>query len=105
MLNLHYHTHVELTSDIAIRINKSIDALIVVTNKLQSENELLKNQVAELKKAAELKEQEIKRLTQQNEVLSVAKSLSGDTESNKEAKLKINELVREIDKCISLLNN
>ena len=95
----------ELTSDIAIRLNKSIDALIAVTNQLQSENTLLKSQNADLKNAAELKEQEFKHLKQQNEVLSVAKSLSGDGESNKEAKLKINELLREIDKCISLINN
>jgi hypothetical protein len=34
----------------------------------------------------------------------MAKSLGGDSEKNTEMKLKINELVREIDKCISLLN-
>ena len=38
------------------------------------------------------------------EDLKFAKSLAGANEDSHEAKIKINRLVREIDKCISLLN-
>jgi len=50
---------------------------------------------------------ELKAVTEKNKVLKMAKSLSangGMEESNTDSKHKINELVREIDKCIALLN-
>ena len=65
----------------------------------------MKQKNEDLSSAINEKDQVINKLNEQIKVLSMAKSLSGDTESNKEMKLKINELVREIDKCISLLNN
>jgi len=66
---------------------------------LKEKNNVLKTTIIE-------KEQVINEINNQNKVLSMAKSLSGDnSESGKEMKLKINELVREIDKCISLLND
>jgi hypothetical protein len=36
--------------------------------------------------------------------LKLAKSLTGDGKDSQDAKLKINRIVREIDKCIALLN-
>jgi hypothetical protein len=38
-------------------------------------------------------------------VLKLAKTISGLEGGNTEVKLKINELVREINKCIALVNN
>jgi hypothetical protein len=46
----------------------------------------------------------IEELEEKNKVLTMAKSLSDTSEGNLESKRKINELVREIDKCIALLN-
>ena len=43
-------------------------------------------------------------LSKKVEDLKFAKSLAGGSEDSHEAKIKINRLVREIDKCISLLN-
>ena len=48
-------------------------------------------------------QQRIDELEKANHTLKIAKSLTG-AEDNAEAKQKINELVREIDKCIALLN-
>jgi len=47
---------------------------------------------------------QIKELHGQIEMLKMAKSLAVADGETTDAKLKINELVREIDKCISLLN-
>ena len=47
---------------------------------------------------------QIENFNEKFKMLKMAKSLGGDSEKNTEMKLKINELVREIDKCISLLN-
>jgi len=62
-----------------------------------------------LKKKIDLltkKEQEntatIKYLEEKNKLLRVAKSLEGEDKTK--AKLRINELLREVDRCIALLN-
>lgn len=44
-------------------------------------------------------------LEQKYKVMKMAKSLEGgEVDNNKDLKLKINEMVKEIDKCIALLN-
>lgn len=88
-----------------VEINQKIDRLISKHDALKSENNSLIQKNNELSTVVNEKDQVINKLNEQIKVLSMAKSLSGDGESNKEMKLKINELVREIDKCISLLND
>ena len=55
--------------------------------------------------ALESKEKEILNLEEKIKLMNISKS--GGTSENevKETRLKINEYVREIDKCIALLNN
>tara|TARA_B100000795_G_scaffold270023_1_gene261978 strand:+ start:7158 stop:7493 length:336 start_codon:yes stop_codon:yes gene_type:complete len=66
---------------------------------LKDENEFLQNKFSESKSR-------IIELEERNKVLKLARSLSGDDfEKSTDVKLKINELVREIDKCIALVNN
>lgn len=48
--------------------------------------------------------QRLNDLSEKYKVLKVAKSLSEPGAKSTDTKLKINELVREIDKCIALLN-
>jgi chromosome segregation ATPase len=50
------------------------------------------------------KEEEIKELKQQNNTLKLAKAFTAESEESQDAKLQINRIVREIDKCIALLN-
>lgn len=69
-------------------------------NVLEGENEELKGRIADM-------QEELKSLAEKNKVLKVANTLNTSThgsEANGETKGKINELVREIDKCIALLN-
>jgi len=49
-------------------------------------------------------EQERLEIGHKNEQLKVANQLLSENEDNREAKQKINSLIREIDKCIALLN-
>ena len=62
----------------------------------------------QLKKIDEEKsnlQNEINQLQEQVKLLKLAKQLEGDSvQDTKEVKLKINEMVREIDKCIALMN-
>ena len=63
---------------------------------------------SQLKKLDEEKtnlQNEINQLQEQVKLLKLAKQLEGNSvKDTKEVKLKINEMVREIDKCIALMN-
>ena len=90
----------ELISGIEYKTRK----LVNLQNKYKSENELLINQNIELKEYIEEQKKNINQLKEEINKKKLAKSLESMKGSN-DAKLKINELVREIDKCIELLNN
>ena len=61
------------------------------------------NEIKELKQVVTDQKNTIRQLEDKIKILKIAKTLE-TKEGNVEAKLKINELVREIDKCIGLLN-
>lgn len=85
-------------------IRHKVERLGKACLKLSDENKKLKKQVQEL--AIELKEQKLSanQLQETNKVLKIAKSLGADHENVAVAQKTINELVREIDKCIALMN-
>lgn len=89
-----------------------VDSLSEQVTRIEREHNLLK---AELQKVQQEKKELETQLEAQknsdtetgekNKVLTLAKSISEHSkEGNAEIKLKINELVREIDKCIVMLN-
>ena len=90
--------------------------LIVIHNqvkKLLEENARLKNDKNDLnsinlamKKELEDKNKAIEDLTQKIQTLKLAKSISGDEKPQEttELKRKINDYIKEIDRCIALLN-
>ncbi|MBE9480358.1 MAG: hypothetical protein IMY69_01530 [Bacteroidetes bacterium] len=90
----------ELISGIEYKVRK----LVNLQKEYKSENELLLNQNTELKKNIEEQKKIINQLKEEFNKIKLAKSLESMKGSN-DAKLKINELVREIDKCIELLSN
>ena len=90
----------ELISGIEYKVRK----LVNLQKENKSENELLLNQNTELKKNIEEQKKIINQLKEEFNRIKLAKSLESMKGSN-DAKLKINELVREIDKCIELLSN
>ena len=69
----------------------------------RAENKRCINEIQELKQILGEQKQTIRQLEDKIKILKIAKTLE-TKEGNVEAKLKINELVREIDKCIGLLN-
>jgi cell division septum initiation protein DivIVA len=73
-------------------------------SQLKTQNEELSMKVSSLDQQLATKQSEIGELNEKYKVLKMAKSLEGVSTENKDVKLKINEMVREIDKCIALLN-
>ncbi len=89
----------------AIReLRGKIERLIETLEKLKEEHRVLQTECTELKDRLQSKESEIEELTDKNNKLQLSKAfLTGDGEMT-EAKNNINRIVREIDKCIALLN-
>ena len=66
---------------------------------------MLKDELAELKNSLASKESQLIELKEKYKILKMSKKLdAGEIGESKELKLKINEMVKEIDKCIALLN-
>lgn len=85
-------------------LKKSVQQLMDAYAQLKTQNEELSFAVQTLDQELATKQREIEALEEQYKVLKMAKSLEGVSTENKDVKLKINEMVREIDKCIALLN-
>jgi hypothetical protein len=83
---------------------KKTEKILHLLDTRQKENERLKDSVNQLKNRVEELELANKKLENQYKSLRISKAVSGDSEKNLALKLRINELVREIDKCIAQLN-
>ena len=83
---------------------EKLDKLIGLHQKMKVERQLLFEEKTRLNEQINLLTISNQDLTKKIEDLKFAKSLAGANEDSHEAKIKINRLVREIDKCISLLN-
>jgi len=71
---------------------------------LKEENEILLENVNKLQHQLISNQQELETQKKNFDVLKIAKTINGSKENTRETKLKINALIREIDKCIIQLN-
>ena len=93
-------------SVIAKKLDQVLDRtqkLVDLSKALQEHNDLLNLENQSLKVALETSENKRKEMDEKLRVLKLAKSLEGSSEKTLDMKQKINEFVREIDKCIVLL--
>ena len=81
-----------------------LDKLIGLNLRLKNEKLVLVEEQIQLKEQIRLLTLRNSELVKKEEDLKFAKSLLGAVDDSHEAKIKINRLVREIDKCIALLN-
>lgn len=77
--------------------------LIELCNALQEENDLLKLENQSVKNTLEGVRNRNADLEEKMRVLKLAKSIEGTSEKTLDIKQKINDFVREIDKCVVLL--
>ena len=86
-------------------IENKVSKLIQLYQSVQKEKEEILTENNKLESDLSDKEKTIKRIEEKIKLLRITKSVSAqDDERNKESRQKINEYVREIDKCIALLN-
>lgn len=93
----------EKAKDLVSRINKQVLELLGRHKILMTEHAELQSSHAELQNLFDNQKKEIEQLKEQIVKLKIAKSLA-DKEGSTEVKVKIEKLLREIDKCVGLLN-
>lgn len=89
-----------LINELKYNIRRLIDSL----EKTKFELEKVKDEYGGLELQFETFKKEFEALNRRYENLKVAKALAEGDPDNQAAKLKINKIVREVDKCIALLN-
>lgn len=95
-------------------MSNTVEAIHLLEDKLKTllsnyeflvkENEILLQNISELQHKLLDKEQFIEQLEKEHQLLKIAKTIEGSDQSTRDTKLKINALVREIDKCIVQLS-
>jgi len=88
------------------QINKKVQQLAAAHGQLKDDHKRLKGENDELLKLLKEQGQQLDEMEGKMTVLKLAKQLgeAPDAERN-ELKKKINEYIKEIDKCVALLNN
>ena len=85
-------------------LNKKLDELFERYNNLRTKNVELKDENEAIKHNLQERDEKIKELEIKYERIKISGALMGEGDNAAEAKKKINELVREIDRCVALLN-
>ena len=101
-----------MTEEILINVTPVETRVALVENGMLQEIQIERNSnigivdkinIGKIRKELTEKNQQISELNDKVKLLKIAGSVGGG-ESTKEVKLKINEMVREIDKCIAQIN-
>jgi|SRR4030065_1293115 len=87
-----------------ILLNRKLDELLSKYNNLKTEYNSLRNGNEVIRNKLQEREARIKELEVKYERIKLSGALLGEGENATEARKKITELVREIDKCVALLN-
>ncbi len=86
------------------RIHKKVEMLIEYCDALKEQNQLLLGENESLRGSFSELKNEFKQLEEKHRILKLAKSFGDTNEKTLDIKSKINDFVREIDKCIATLN-
>ncbi len=85
-------------------IERKVEMLLEYCDALKEQNEILLNENENLlTNASGLKEQ-LKSLEEKHRILKLARTFAEGDEKTLDIKAKINDFVREIDKCIAILS-
>jgi uncharacterized coiled-coil DUF342 family protein len=85
-------------------LNHKIHQLLSVCEQMRNERNMLQVKVAECDAQIANLNRQYKELEEKNKKLQLARAFETSGIDTRDAKLKIGRIVREIDKCIALLN-
>ena len=86
------------------RLQNKLERLVSKYQEVNSANLQLKEKLLSLQEQFEKEQKSVSELKEKNKILKLSVSLHGEEQDTNAARQRINELVREIDKCIALLN-
>jgi chromosome segregation ATPase len=87
------------------RIESKLTKLIQRYNQTQEALSKAQHEIRELQSVIQIKEAEIKNFQNQDNITKIVNTIAADAANATELKLKINEYIREIDKCIAYLRD
>ena len=85
-------------------LRNNAERLFQEFKEMDTANKILQSKIAVIEQEIALLRQEKVVLSRENERIRIANQMLSGSEENREAKKRINNIVREIDKCIALLN-
>ena len=85
-------------------LHQRINKVLELFTSQKTENEQLKKLNIELEEKIQVDQNKFKALENKYNKLKISKALIASSNDVHDAKLKVNRMVREIDKCIALLN-
>lgn len=91
-------------NEVLHNLKEQVTELISLYQKSKQEKESLIHEKLELMEKVEILKREREEFSHQYNTLKLAKTFAANSGDSQEAKVKINRIVREIDKCIALLN-
>jgi chromosome segregation ATPase len=85
-------------------IRERIQSVKARLHEQKEENKRLEQKYEDLKEQVQQKQSLIEELEEKNQRLAMVKSIKATDADSHDARIQINRIVREIDKCIALLN-
>ena len=90
--------------DLIVKLEEKIDRLVERYRTEKRESNMLRGEISRLTQQLEQASVSHTELEEQFNKLKMAKAIEASSEDVHATKLRINQIVREIDKCIALLN-
>lgn len=94
----------ESESQIFIQLKDKISRVIELYDKEKNKNDLLLKENQDLKERVKTAQQNLDDIQTKYDKLKIAKTIMASSTNMNDARLKVNRMVREIDRCIALLN-
>ncbi len=86
------------------QLESKIQKLVDIYEKEKSAKEQLSRERSDLQEQVKMEKERLKEIEEKYNKLKISKALIATSEDVHDAKLRVNRMVREIDKCIALLN-
>ncbi len=93
-----------IQDEVIFSLEEKIKQIILVAEELRIKNLKLEQQVDELSEVVRQKEYEMEELNTKCQNLTLAKTIASSSGDIRQVKLQVNRMMREVDKCIALLN-
>ena len=94
----------EAGDSVVTRLREKLSTLLDAYEKLEASNNELLREKEQLVALLRKKDEAMEQMERKTETLMVARTFAAGSDDAHDAKLKISKIVREIDKCIALLN-